>query len=171
MNENDLLYAKITNNPVKDFFQRFYCLKEKLNDLVIISPIVASLNDTEFSLKRLVGKIDNEKIRTYIITRTPEKNFHYEAIEILSKSRFVEIRYNDTLHAKLYLINCESRGFAYLGSGNLTRTAMESNVEIGILINPFGKGKIIYQELYNWGLRVLRTSPDSKIIKKIRLGA
>jgi len=160
-------YAQVSKNPVKDFFNRFYLTDIKPINLILVTPILGTLGKTRFSLERLIKKIESEKIKTYLITRTPEDDFHSDAVEIFSRSNFVEIRYNNSLHAKLYVCMGRDEGFAFLGSGNLTRTSMEKNIEIGMIILSYGKGKQILNELYNWGIIRLRTLKESKLYKKM----
>lgn len=118
-------------------------------------------------MRKLIRKIESDKIFTYIITREPRENFHKEAIDILMKSDYTEIRYNNSLHAKLYICVLENPIFAVLGSGNLTRNSIEKNIEIGVMIFSQKKDKQILHELYNWGIIRLRTVKESKLIKKI----
>ncbi|RKY87234.1 hypothetical protein DRQ09_04775, partial [candidate division KSB1 bacterium] len=149
--EKEIPYVKISYNPVMDFFKKFFIGDFKANNLIIISPIITGLVNTRFSIERLKNRIENDKIFTYIITREPKEDYHKQAIDILKNSDFVEIRYNNSLHAKLYICALDEPIFAILGSGNLTRTSIEKNIEIGMLIFPQDKGKQILHELYYWG--------------------
>ena len=164
---DEIPYVQISKNPVKDFFNRFYLTDIVPTNLILVTPILGTLSGTRFSLERLVKKIESEKIPTYLITRAPEEPFHSEAIELFSKSSFVEIRYNNSLHAKLYVCMGRDQGFAFLGSGNLTKTSMEKNIEIGMIIFHHGKGRQILNELHNWGAIRLRTLKESKLHKKM----
>jgi len=136
--------------------------------LVIISPFIGPLNHVRFKLERLVKKIDDSKIITYVITNEPPPNSpnHSEAINILSGSRFIEIRYNESLHAKVYVCQGNGAGFAMLGSGNLTDTSINQKIEVGVLINERGGTGPLFQELYRWGTERLRTVRGSKIVKR-----
>ena len=167
-NEKTFAFVKISYNPVIDFFRKFFIGDIKANTLIIISPIITSLlSATRFSMERLRNKIEQDKIYTYIITREPNEEYHKQAIDVLKDSNLVEIRYNNSLHAKLYICALNEPIFAVLGSGNLTRTSIEKNIEIGMLILHYDKGKQILRELYHWGSVRLRTLKESKIVKKI----
>jgi len=169
MNElSKLSYVQFTENPVKDFFKRLYLTDIEPTSLIIISPFIGNLSRTRYSLERLRKRIEEERIPTYIITRMPEDEFHKESIDLFFDSDFVEIRYNNSLHAKLYICMGKDTGFAFLGSGNLSRNSMERNIEIGLMILPYDKGKLILNELYHWGSIRLRTLKESKIAKKIK---
>lgn len=163
-------FVKITERPVEDFLKRFFLSDIKPLNLIIITPIMGSLAGTHYSLEKLKEKIETERIPTYVITRKPEERFHIEALDILMKSDFVEVRYNNSLHAKLYICMGKDAGFALLGSGNLTQTSIEENVEIGILIFHQERGKQILHELYHWGSVRLRTLKESRVVKKIAYG-
>ena len=165
--EKALTFVRISYNPVEDFFRKFFIGDTKAKMLIIVSPIITALSNTRFSLERLKSKIEEEQIFTYIITREPNENYHKEAIDILKDSNFVEIRYNNSLHAKLYICALEEPIFAILGSGNLTRTSIEKNIEIGMMLFPHDRGKQILRELYHWGSVRLRTLKESKVVKKI----
>jgi hypothetical protein len=168
--EKTITFVKITYNPVMDFFKKFFIGEVKAKTLIIISPIITGLFNTRFSLERLRRKIDSDKILTYVVTREPKENFHREAIDILMGSDFTEIRYNNSLHAKLYICALDEPIFAILGSGNLTKTSIESNIEIGMLIFFQERGKQILHELYHWGSVRLRTLEESKVVKRITYG-
>lgn len=162
-------YVKFSENPVMDFFKRFYLTDIQPTSLIIVSPFIGSLSRTRYSFERLNKRIDEEKIPTYIITREPYDEYHKESMDILSESNFVEIRYNNSLHAKLYICMGRDTGFAILGSGNLSRTSMEQSIEIGLLVLPHDRGKLVLNELYKWGSIRLRTLKESKLAKKIHI--
>lgn len=162
-----ITFVKVAYNPVKDFFKQFFIGDVRAKTLILISPIITGLFKTRFSLERLIKKIESDKIFTYVITREPKEDFHREAINILMSSVFTEIRYNNSLHAKLYICAFDKPIFAMLGSGNLTRTSIEKNIEIGVLIFHRDQGKQILHELYHWGIIRLRTLKESELVKKI----
>ena len=56
-------YVKFSDNPVKDFFKRFYLTDINPISLIIISPIIGDLSKTRYSLERLLSRIENEKMR------------------------------------------------------------------------------------------------------------
>lgn len=169
-NEKTLAFVKVTEKPVEDFLKRLFLSDVKPLNLIIVTPIMGSLAGVRYSLERLREKIEAEKIPTYVVTRRPEERFHIEALDILMKSDFVEIRYNNSLHAKLYICMGKDTGFALLGSGNLTKTSIEKNIEIGMLVLHRERGKQILHELYHWGGVRLRTLKESKVVKKITYG-
>lgn len=162
-------YAElILDRPVYRFLQRFFLSDGKVQDLILVSPIITTLEGTRFTLAHVCDKINHERIPTYIITGEPEEDFHKEAIELLMSSTFTEVRFNQSLHAKLYICRYQDGGFALLGSGNLTRNSIERNIEIGMIIHSRGPGRDLFYELFNWGAIRLRTR--STRVKKMTYG-
>ncbi len=164
----DQQYAElIFDRPVHRFLQRFFLSNTAMQSLILISPIMTTLEGTRFSLARVCHKINHDRIPTYVITREPEEDFHEEAVKLLHTSDFTEVRFNPSLHAKLYICKQENGGFALLGSGNLTRSSIERNIEIGIIIRDRGQGRELFHELFYWGVVRLRTLAESKLVKRM----
>jgi len=157
----------LTDKPVENFFMRFLSTNTKMQTLLIISPFMSSLLGTNVSLDRIISKISRERILTYVITRKPEDKDHENAIDLFTKSNNVEVRFNQSLHAKLYLILQNQGSIAMLGSANLTNASIEKNIEIGMIIYDIGPGRHIIRELYHWGAVRLRTLKESKLVKKM----
>lgn len=157
----------VTDKPVENFFIRFLSKNTKIQALLIISPFMTSLLGTRVSLDKITSKIRRERILTYVITHEPEDKDHIDAIDFFTKSSNVEVRFNQSLHAKLYLILQDQGSIAMLGSANLTNASIEKNIEIGMLIYDIGPGKHIIRELYQWGAVKLRTLKESRLFKKM----
>ncbi|MCM8822532.1 MAG: phospholipase D-like domain-containing protein [Candidatus Omnitrophica bacterium] len=150
---NKLYTEIIIDCPVEKFLRRRFIIDEIPQSLIIVSPIICTLKRTRYTIPYLVEKITKERIRTYVITRKPEENFHKEAVDILAQSDFIEIRYNNSLHANLYIcayLN-EWNSFALLGSANLTKHSIEKNIEVGVIIYSRNEGKNLRYELYRGG--------------------
>lgn len=158
----------LTNKPVRHFLIKFRCT-HNVEKLVIISPFLSLLDDVSYNLEEVCKDTKKKDILFYLITKPPEDEKHYKAINILSKYNNIEIRYNDSLHAKLYigLTNDINNDFAMLGSSNFTTNSIVNNIEIAMMIFSKGEGKKIIRELSKWGLEILRTRTNSKIVKKI----
>ncbi len=164
----DEKYAEIIfDRPVERFLREVIVNNDRFDHLVIVSPFMGVIEDPVAGLEQLVRKIDRDRTFTYVVTCPPEQDWHSNAVGILSRSDFVEIRYNPSLHAKLYVAHILDGGFAMLGSGNLTPTSIERNIEIGVMIHARGRGRDLVHELYHWGAVRLRTLPESRIVKKI----
>jgi len=164
-------YAEIvTNKPVQKFLLRFYLSDLPIQSLILVSPFVGTLEGTRVTLDAVCRKAVDKGIPTYVITKTPEDEYHKLAIDTLVKYDPVELRFNESLHAKLYICvsEDESQSFALLGSANLSRTSIERNIEIAMMIYGRGQGREILRELSRWGLERLRTLNDTKLVKKIK---
>jgi hypothetical protein len=115
----------------------------------------------------LLKIIDSRRLPTYVITRRPQDVAHLAAIELLERCPTVELVYNDNVHAKVYAASGPPpHGFAILGSANLTVGSLEL-YEIGLLVTGVGEGSVIVDDLANFGIRHLRTRPESQVIKKM----
>ncbi|MGB9592382.1 MAG: phospholipase D-like domain-containing protein [Candidatus Kryptoniota bacterium] len=164
-------YAKIVyTKPVQYFLLKFYLSDIPIQSLIFISPFIGSLDGSQITLDCVCRKVAEKGIFTYVITRAPEEEYHQQAIETLMSYDIVELRYNESLHAKLYICIAqnESESFALLGSANLTWNSIENNIEIAMMIYGRGHGKEILRELSRWGLERLRTLSDTKLVKKIK---
>ncbi|HOM97989.1 MAG TPA: phospholipase D-like domain-containing protein [Bacteroidales bacterium] len=167
-----LEYAEIvTSRPVEKFLLKFYLCDIPMQSLILISPFVSTLEATRVTLDKVCKKATERRIFTYIITRAPKEEYHQQAIDTLMSYDSVELRFNESLHAKLYVCLCqdESQSFALLGSANLTRTSIEKNIEIAMMIYGKDRGREILRELSRWGLERLRTLNETKLVKKMKL--
>lgn len=166
-----LEYAQIfTSKPVQNFLLRFYLSDCPIQSLILISPFIGTLEGSRVTLDKVCRKAVENGIFTYVITRAPEEEYHRQAIDTLMRCEQVELRFNDSLHAKLYVCICndESQSFALLGSANLTRNSIEKNIEIAMMIDGRKHGKEILKEFSRWGLERLRTLNGTKLVKKIK---
>lgn len=164
-------YAEIvTLKPVQRFLLKFYLLDTPIQSLILISPYVGTLEGSRVTLDAVCRKAVEKGIPTYVITRSPEDEYHQQAVDTLISYDHVELRFNQSLHAKLYVCLCqdEYHSFALIGSANLTRTSIEKNIEIAMMISGRGRGRDILRELARWGLERLRTLNDTKLVKKMK---
>ena len=82
--------------------------------------------DCRYSLADLSTKIKVQRTPTYVVTREPVESWQQEAVDLLAKNEWIEIRFNESLHAKVFVASAvqESESFAVFGSGNLTGAAV-----------------------------------------------
>jgi hypothetical protein len=86
----------------------------------LISPWITA-SDPEFPpLARLLTSVRNAGARISVLTRRPDKASHLAAIQLIASLAHSEVLYLDTLHAKLYLLECNQLRVAMLGSPNFT---------------------------------------------------
>ena len=148
------------------FFERLFAAHD-IHSLVIISPwIVLSRQDSfSYDIEGLSQFIKSNNISTYIITRDPEKEtVNKRAIDILTSCPSVNIFYNNSLHAKIYVCRCEPFGFALLSSANLSG-ASASTIEIGLMIEGKGYGQLIVEELENIGKEDFPGMSETRVVK------
>jgi len=149
---------------------RLFLRDPPLRSLTLVSPFVNTMEDCRFSLADISAKIKSQRIPTYFVTRKPIESWQEEAVELLSKNEWIEIRFNESLHAKVYVAsaNPESESFALFGSGNLTGAAINSNLEVGMMLFARGIGRKLVDELCYWATNNLRVLPESTLYKSIR---
>ncbi|MGD1119509.1 MAG: hypothetical protein ABR886_08485 [Dehalococcoidales bacterium] len=143
---------------VEQFFIRLDVVSHCAAELLIVSPVLGTLEGTRMTVERLRHVIHSHKIRTYLITRHPGDELtrgapgHIPALVTLGKINDLEIRYNDFLHAKVYLCMCSDRqsSFGVIGSGNMTQTSITNNIEVGVMIKYSSQGQSLIDELGYW---------------------
>jgi len=154
---------------VEHFMARVFLRNAALRSLTLVSPFVNTMRDCRYSLANLSSKIKAERFPTYVVTRESEEPWQEEAVALLAKNDWIEIRYNELLHAKVFVASAvqESESFAVFGSGNLTGAAVNANLEVGMMILATGAGRKIVDELYYWATNNLRVLPESHLHKSI----
>lgn len=160
----------VTEKTVDHFLQRLFLRDVFIRNLCIVSPFINKLEGSRFTLRDLSEKIRRECIPTYVVTRSPSETYQEEAIAILARNEWVEIRFNESVHAKVYVSSAipESESFALFGSGNLTSRSIADNIEVGMLIVAKGQGRSLVDELYYWANNRLRVLEESRIHQRIR---
>jgi hypothetical protein len=156
-----------TERSVDQFLQKYMVCNAFPQTLVIVSPFISDLSGELIDLMDIVKKINQSRTLTYVITRPPKERYQMDSIAILSQSPYVEIRYNEDIHAKLYICWCrknEDESFALFGSGNLTAGGIRQNLELGMMIYFEDHGRTLIRDLYQWSTVGLRS--QSKRIKQ-----
>lgn len=164
-------YVKIfTERSVEQFLHKFMACSVYPQTLVIVSPFISDLAGELYKLQDLVDKITADKTLTYVITRPAEEKYQQDSFEILRGCPYVEVRYNENVHAKLFICYCrkkEENSFALFGSGNLTRGGIRHNLELGMMIFSKDHGKTLVKDLYQWSTVGLR-SQSTRIKPAVR---
>ena len=142
----------VTEKTVEHFLQRLFLRDMSVRSLCLVSPFINTLEGSRFTLAHLSEKIARERIPTYVVTRPPVEPYQQEAMAIFADNDWIEIRYNNSIHAKVFVTAAlpESESFALFGSGNLTGRSIESNIEVGMIIVAQGQGRALVEELYYW---------------------
>lgn len=160
----------VTEKTVEHFLQRLFLRNMPVRSLCLVSPFINTLDGSRYTLADLSAKITRECIPTYVVTRAPVEPWQEEAMAILAQNEWVEVRYNNSVHAKVYVTSAvqESESFALFGSGNLTGRSIETNLEVGMIIVAQGHGRSLVNELYYWANNRLRVLEESKLHQPIR---
>lgn len=150
----------LTERSVDFFLNKFLVCNSFPQNIVIVSPFISDLAGELVTLKNIIRKIDKDNTTAYILTRPPKEEYQINSIEILKQSPNIEIRYNDDIHAKLYICWCKKNideSFAMFGSGNLTKGGLRQNLELGMMIFSKDQGRSIINDLYEWSTVGLRS--------------
>lgn len=160
----------ITERTVERFLNRLFLREAPLRCLSIIAPYISALEDQRFSMMDLREKIEREQVPLYIVTRKPVMPYQLESIEVLLGSPWIELRYNESVHAKVYVAMAyrDAESFALFGSCNLTSRSIESNIEIGMMVYSEGPGRDILRELDYWASMRVRILKESQLVQPIR---
>jgi hypothetical protein len=149
------------------FMSRLVRAMSQARSIVVISPWITVGSRGDDPLRRFVNTIAGTRVPVYIITRRPALATHQAAVDLLSRCSNVEVVFNESVHAKVYACVAPSPlGFAILGSANMT-TASESLYEIGLVVLGVGAGSAVVSDLAGFGIQLLRTRPESQVIKRI----
>lgn len=159
-----------TERTVERFLRRFFLRDANWRNLCIAAPFVATMAESRYSLLNLRKKVEREEVPTYIVTRAPVESYQKDAMDVLHSCPWIEVRYNPSIHAKVYVASAvrEADSFALFGSGNLTTQSIESNIELGMLVYSEGPGREVLRELHYWTAVRLRTLSESKLVQPIR---
>jgi len=160
----------MTDRPVEQFLLRFFLRDADMRSLCIVSPFISSLSGCRFTLTDLRKKVERERICTYVTTREPVEEYHTDAMMVLLGSPWIEVRYNASIHAKVYvaMASREADSFGLFGSGNLTAASFQTNIEVAMMLYGEGIGRTLLHELHYWANGQLRTLPESTIVQRIR---
>lgn len=160
----------VMERAVEQFLQRLFLRAMPVRSLCLVSPFINTLEGARYTLADLSEKINREQIPTYVVTRPPVEAYQKEAMAILMDNDWIEIRYNESIHAKVYITSAiqESESFALFGSGNLTGRSIASNIEVGMIIVAQGQGRSLVDELSYWANNRLRVMKESKLHQRIR---
>ena len=160
----------LTDRPVEKFLLRFFLRDADMRSLSIVSPYISTMSNCRFTLTDLRQKVERERICTYIVTRQPTERYQRDAMAVLLGSPWIEIRYNVSVHAKVYvaMASREADSFGLFGSGNLTAQSFESNIEVAMMLHCDGIGRRLLHELHYWATNNIRTLRQSVLVQRIK---
>lgn len=160
----------VTDRPVEKFLLRLFLRDADMRSLSIVSPYISAMARSRFTLADLRRKVERERICTYVVTREPTEDYQFEAMAVLLGSPWIEIRYNASVHAKVYvaMASREADSFGLFGSGNLTAQSFESNIEVAMMLYSDGIGRVLLHELHYWATSNVRTLRQSVLVQRIK---
>lgn len=159
------LYCK---EVIDKFFSRFIISKNRMRNLIIVSPWITYSDFKVGTFNDVIRKIKKDDIPTYVITRSPSYESHQKAIDEFLNIKKVEINLYNDLHAKIFIADCDDEPFALVGSANFTQNSFK-NFELGVLINGRNEGVNLINQLTDFALIELRTINSIKILKKMEV--
>ena len=111
----------VRSEPLTRFTNAARAYERSLIRAFLISPWIVARSPGEFpAFGRLISTLQASKARVTVLTRTPDNAGHHAAVELLSRLSQVEIFFLDSLHAKIYLLECNTFRLAMVGSPNFT---------------------------------------------------
>lgn len=131
-----------------EFFDRMFAANGVWR-LIMVSPWIASRVDDPINIESIADYIEKFHVDTTIVMRSPEKEpTNSAAADLFMRtiSPWLTLYYNNSIHAKIYVCRCQPFGFALLSSANFTPHDPRS-YEVGLVINGFGAGQKIVEEL------------------------
>ena len=146
------------------FFERVFSATG-VKRLVIVSPWLISTERDPITLHHIADYIERYHVETIIVMRSPQKEPKNLVAVNLLKSRiasWLTLYYNNGIHAKIYVCRCQPFGFALLSSANLTPHGPTS-YEVGLLIDGFGAGQKIVEELELTGTDYITGKNESSL--------
>src|SRR6516165_8035175 len=92
----------LIERSVEQFLVRLFLRDADMRSLCLVSPFISPLEGCRFTLMDLRRKVERERICTYVTTRQPTETYQADAMRVLLGSPWIEVRYNPSIHAKVY---------------------------------------------------------------------
>ena len=122
----------ITEAALTKFAEVAYANRYRLFKAWLVSPWLTYEVSKIDPISFLVEALRETHAKIHLITRKPERSWHYEAVRALWHNASVVLYYCATLHTKLYILECDGFRYAMMGSPNLTSRANQINREIAV---------------------------------------
>ncbi len=168
------LATVIRSQPLTRFADAARAHEESLLRAFVVSPWIVGREKRDFPpFARLLATIRASGARLTVLTRSPDKASHLEAVNLISQIPRAEIVYLDSLHAKLYLLECNGFRIAMLGSPNFTPEGDKEHRELAVEIRS-GKESdaagILVRDLFAFAVELM-SDESARILKRPILGA
>jgi len=122
----------VSEGPLSCFSQVAFANRHRLRRIWLITPWVTEIQGRDDFLSMIVEASAASKAEMLVLTRPPRDSWHLKALQVLKTALKPVVLYNPSLHAKLYILECNGFRYALMGSANLTRRADRDNVELAI---------------------------------------
>ncbi len=160
---NDEIAEIKIQNTLEPFFDLFLHGHYNFLSLWIISPWITPLDSASFTLDKVIDKINQNKVSTYIVTRMPRDDPYERGLQALASSPWTDIMVMENLHAKLYICDNLDYSFAMIGSANLTAHAAMNSIEVGLLVKDAGWGTTLIRNLVTAAKNIRAIRPHYRI--------
>ncbi len=122
----------LTEGILSTFADLVHSNKHRLYRISIIAPWIGSSDFRRDPVLRVVEAVRGTNCKLLIITRTPIYAWHQRAVDVLRRHTKTSVFRCDSLHTKLYVLECNGFRAAIFGSPNLTPRADEENRELAV---------------------------------------
>lgn len=167
------LATVIRAQPLTRFADAAKAHERSLLRAFIISPWIVVREKRDFPpFARLITSVRESGARLTVLTRTPDRASHVEAVSLISQLPRAEILYLDALHAKLYLLECNGFRIAMVGSPNFTPEGDQEHRELAVEIRS-GKesnpASTLVRDLFSFAVELM-SDEAARIHKRPILG-
>jgi phosphatidylserine/phosphatidylglycerophosphate/cardiolipin synthase-like enzyme len=125
----------IENSIMAEFVDLLVANRQRVYRLWIVSPWLSVGNNPADPFSVLAYTIHQHDFQATVITRPPREMWHHKCVQLLQETRKARLMTIDSLHSKLYVMECNGFRAAILGSVNFTMRGNDHNLELAIEIS------------------------------------
>lgn len=122
----------LTNAILKTFIDLVYHNRGRIRRIWLVTPWIGGADSGRDPLYILVDALRTTSCHIVLITRPPREIWHEKAVLLLERHLRTTVYLCESLHTKLYLLECDGFRAAVLGSPNLTPRGDRVNREIAV---------------------------------------
>ena len=116
-----------------EFARTVHANEHRLSRMWLVSPWICGEGERTDALHLLIESVRRRrKCDVIVVTRKPTAVWHLNAIHLIGRNTQSTVFHCDTLHTKLYIVECDGFRSAIIGSPNLTTRANALNKELAI---------------------------------------
>jgi phosphatidylserine/phosphatidylglycerophosphate/cardiolipin synthase-like enzyme len=163
--------AVVRSEPLSYFADLAKAFERSLIRMYLVSPWIVLHESREFpALARALSAVRQSGARLTTVTRTPVEASHARAVDLIAAIPEAEIVFLDSLHAKLYLLDCNGARIAMVGSPNFTPQGDHQHRELAVLVRSSrdsDAASLLARDLFDFALELM-SDPSAKIHKRPR---